>query len=111
MLAPGWRCGPVTVAATARQRRRGLRPRPLGRILLLRARSVHGFGLVEDLAVVGIGRDHRVCAVRVLRPGRIVTIARCRWILELPIDHPTPAVGVWVGVARLRPIQGPGNPA
>jgi hypothetical protein len=52
-----------------------------------------------------------VCAVRVLRPGRIVTIARCRWILELPIDHPTPAVGARVDVARLRPIRGRGYPA
>ena len=111
MLAPGWRCAPLTVAVTARQRRRGLRPRPLGRRLLLRTRSVHGLGLVEDLAVVGIGRDHRVCAVRVLRPGRIVMIARCRWILELPIDHPTPDVGARVDVARLRPIRGTGNPA
>lgn len=102
MVAPGWRCGPVTVAATARARRRGLRPRPRGRRLLLRTRSVHGFGMAEELAVVGIGRDERVGAVRVLRPGRMVTIPGSRWILELPRDHPLPAVGDRVRLVRLR---------
>ena len=102
MLAPGWRCGPVTVAATALARRRGLRPRPHGRRLLLRSRSVHGFGMAEELAVVGIGRDERVCAVRVLRPGHMVTIPRSRWILELPRDHPLPAIGEQVRLVRLR---------
>jgi hypothetical protein len=67
--------------------------------------------LVEALTLVGIGSDARVCALRVLAPGRIVTILRCRWILELPIDHPLPAMGDRITPMRMRPTRRPDNPA
>jgi hypothetical protein len=63
--------------------------------------------MAEEIAVVGIGSDQRVRVVRVLRPGRIATLPRCRWILELPIAHPMPTIGDLVGLVRLRS----GNPA
>jgi hypothetical protein len=63
--------------------------------------------MAEELAVIGIGSDERVCAVRVLRPGRIVRIPQCQWVLELPAGHPTPAIGDRVSLVRLRPIRWP----
>ena len=53
--------------------------------------------------MVGIGRRPRVSCRARAASGSHRHVARCRWILELPIDHPTPAVGDRVDVVRLRP--------
>lgn len=58
--------------------------------------------MAEEITVVGIGGDGCVRAVRVLVPSRIITLLRCRWILELPMGHPTPTVGERVSLVRVR---------
>lgn len=80
------------VAASPVARWRGLMarsPTPL----LLRCSSVHGFWLRSPLHVVGIAADGTVVGVAMLRRRRIVRMASCRWILELPLDHPLPESG------------------
>jgi uncharacterized membrane protein (UPF0127 family) len=93
----GWRFEPVLVAESFVARRRGLRPRSAGRGMLIRARSVHGFGMDEPLGIVFIAREGLVVGSGTLLPGRIL---RCpsRWTLELPPTASRPAVGamLWV---------------
>lgn len=64
------------------------------------------------LLVVGLDDQHRVTAVRVLRPGRIVTMVRARHVLELPMDREPPPHGsvlTWVdaGYRSIDPMRNP----
>ena len=93
LQSPGWRSGPVDLASSHRLRLRGLRPRPDGRGLLIRTRSVHGLGMREEVSIVGLGADGSVYRVGVLRPRGLAVMVQCRWILELPIAEPLPTVG------------------
>jgi len=90
--AGGWR-RPVLVATSTAQRRRGLRPRAEGRAMLFVGRSVHGVGMREDLAVVFLDRSGTVLDHTTLRPGRVVSRRRARFVVELPAGSPAPAVG------------------
>lgn len=87
----GWQAI-AEVAASPLSRGRGLMarsPTPL----LLRCSSVHGFWLRAPLHVVGIAADGTVVAVALLRRRRIMRMASCRWMLELPLGHPLPEPG------------------
>lgn len=97
-MGPGWRSGPLLVARGCRRRHRGLRPRPAGRGLVLRTRSVHGLGMREALRVVSIDHAGRVRRVEVLSPGGLFFDQGARWVIELPLSRPPPPVGVrlWV---------------
>lgn len=88
----GWCFEPVRVAVTFRERRRGLRPRSEGSGLLLRTRSVHGYGMQEPLDLVFLDRDGAVVGARRLNPRRVM---RCPslWTLELPPGGRLPDVG------------------
>ena len=95
-----WTSPPVLFADTFYQRWKGLRPRPAGQGLLMRGRSVHGFGMKEPLFIVGLDAGGRVVGVRVLFPRRFASIPGARHILELPIDAEVPPQSVvltWVG--------------
>ncbi|MGA7272214.1 MAG: hypothetical protein WB239_14175 [Acidimicrobiia bacterium] len=90
--ANGYRLEGVEVTVGFVGRWRGLMARhPVP--LLIRTRSVHGFWIRRPLTVVGLDREGRVTAVRVLKRGRIVLMAGARWILELPQDLRPPSVG------------------
>jgi hypothetical protein len=93
-VGAGWRSGPLLVARSRRQRRRGLRPRPAGRGLLLAARSVHGFGMREPLGVVSLGPDGAVRRTGVLFPARLFGDRGAGWIIELPPGRPLPPQGI-----------------
>jgi hypothetical protein len=104
----GWSSGPVAVAVTFRDRWRGLRPAPAGCGLLLRARSVHAFGMKTDLLVVGIDSHGIVTDTRTLRPGRIVMLPAARFILELQGDRSPPMPGsvlTWQGAGPTDPLR------
>lgn len=104
-VGPGWRSGPLLVARSRRQRRRGLRPRPAGRGLLLRARSVHSFGMHEALGLVSLDGAGRVRRVGVLSPGGLFWDQGACWVIELPLSRPPPPVGVTLRLLAGRPLQ------
>jgi len=94
-----WSSGPILVASSFRKRWKGLRPRPAATGMLFSGRSVHGFGMKEPVLAIGLDALQEVTEVRILRPGRIVTMTRARQIMELPIGSKPPPVGVvltWV---------------
>jgi hypothetical protein len=88
-----WSSGPVLLAITFRERRRGLCPRPAGRSMLIRGNSVHGIGMEEPLTVIGIDPGGRVVGVRRLRPRTLVVMPGARWLLEQPVELPAPRRG------------------
>ena len=92
-----WCFEPVRVAASVRERRRGLRPRSAGRGLLVRTRSVHGFGMEEALPLVFVSNEGRVIGSSLLPRNRVM---RCRapWTMELPPGTPLPADGTLLRV-------------
>ncbi len=89
-----WDSGPLTAAGTRRERRRGLTPAPGPFGLLLRARSIHGYGMASDLHWVGLGSGGVVVAVGTLRPRRVLVAPHpVRWVAEVPVSVPPPRVG------------------
>ncbi|MFQ5523517.1 MAG: hypothetical protein ACE5F5_08050 [Acidimicrobiia bacterium] len=90
----GWSYGPVLRARGFVQRWRGLRQGRAGGSLLLRTRSVHGFGMKYPFLAVGLTRDWRVSESRLVSPGRLAYFPRCRWVLELPADAEPPPSGL-----------------
>ena len=95
-----WEFADVLVPERFGERLRGLRSFGPDTALLLRSRSVHGFGLGFSFAAVGIDRLRRVQRVEIVEPGSMALFPRARWILELPPDSPLPRVGDAVEVAR-----------
>ena len=74
----------VEVPTTHRERVRGLIGRPPVPMLFERARSVHTFGMREEIVVAFLDRDHRVIRVTTVPPRRIVWSMRARHVLEMP---------------------------
>ena len=79
----------VAVAATSRERRRGL----LGRgslaegegLWIAPCEAVHTFGMRFPIDIVFLGRSHRVLKIREAVPrGRIAVCLRAHSVLELP---------------------------
>lgn len=83
----------MTVAQGFVQHLRGLRAQPDDVSMLLRASSVHGFGMSRDLVVVGLDRRRRVLGSRVLKPNRVVGFWGARYVLEMPAGTVPPAPG------------------
>lgn len=78
---------------------RGLRDQPLETCLLLRTRSVHGFGMDRDLLVVAIDAEMRILGSRVLHPNRLLWFADARYLLEMPLGLPVPEVGTLLSIS------------
>ena len=89
-----WSSPPVKVAISFLQQWKGLRPTADGLGMLIRGRSVHGFGMKESLHVVGLNAQRCVVGVRILRPRHLAIVRGARHILELPIDGEPPPLGV-----------------
>jgi uncharacterized membrane protein (UPF0127 family) len=53
-------------------------------MLFERARSVHTFGMREEIDVAFLDGDHRVIRVSSVPPRRIVFARRARRVLEMP---------------------------
>jgi hypothetical protein len=68
--------------------------------MLLRTRSVHGWGMAHALLAVALDGDGRVVGTSVLPPRGLVVFARAHWILELPPDVGAPAPGVALCAVR-----------
>ncbi len=103
LQAPGWSSGPVLLARTVLQRWRGMRSVPLVNGVLLRTRSVHGFGLRDPIWAIGLTEAGTVRGAAVLSPGGLVLDRDAEWFLELPLTcrppqpgwRLTPMVGTW----------------
>jgi uncharacterized membrane protein (UPF0127 family) len=88
----GWESGRVLVAESFWQRFRGLM-RPTDHGLLLRASSVHSFGMRHPLEVVALTGAFEVIAVGHLKPMRVLGVRGAEWVLELQPGSSTPEIG------------------
>lgn len=89
----GWESGPVLMTHSFVERFIGLRASDGDHGMLIRGRSVHGFGMREPLLAIGLDGGRRVVGFRVLFPHRVVWIRRAKEILELPVGRQPPPVG------------------
>jgi hypothetical protein len=94
----GWKVDGY-MARTFADRFLGVRRVPPGSIIVIPARSVHGFGLRQPLEVVGLDAGMRVAATATLRPNRIVVFPSARIIVELPSGRSVPERGDLIEVA------------
>lgn len=94
MSGPGWSSGQVVKANSPFRRWRGLRGRPSSESLLIRTRSVHGFGMNRSFVGVGLTRDLHVMFSQVVRPGTVARFQRCHYVLEIPVGTPVPETGI-----------------
>jgi uncharacterized membrane protein (UPF0127 family) len=74
----------VEVPTSHRERARGLLGRRPVPMLFERARSVHTFGMREEILVAFLDRDLRVIRVATVPPRRIAWSVRARHVLEMP---------------------------
>ena len=61
--------------------------------MLLAGSSVHGRGMVEPLAVVGIDARGVVVSTRTLPVGGMARLDGAHFALELPVEAPLPEAG------------------
>ncbi|MGH8945293.1 MAG: hypothetical protein ACRDVL_04015 [Acidimicrobiia bacterium] len=97
VVADGWAAHEVGRALTFWDRWRGLKGHRHP-ALLIRTRSVHGFGLRSPLLAVGISARMEVTSVRRLRPGHVVHFPGAKFVLELPPGSEAPRVGSTVEI-------------
>lgn len=98
------RVSPVLLAERFADRLFGIHAVSPGHHLLLPCSSVHGFGLHEELVVVGLDQHLRVLDRGALRRRSRWRIAGAVWILELVDSVAAPEVGEQLAA---RPIVGP----
>lgn len=84
---------PVEIAVGFSRRLVGLRQASHRACLLIRTRSVHGFGMDRALLIVALDADLTVIGSRVLPPNRVTVFPRARYLLEMPADIPAPELG------------------
>ena len=99
LSSPGWQMSGF-LARTFLDRFHGLRRAPPGSAVVMRARSVHGFGMRRPIPVIGLDADMRVVSTRTLRPNRVMVIPSARILVELPPSQPLPRIGDRVEVTR-----------
>jgi hypothetical protein len=96
-----WASGPLELARSRRRRFQGLRPRPGGAGLVLRARSIHGVGMRAVLGVISVSASGRVRRRRVLLPGGVFWDPGAAWMLEVPLERGLPLVGATLVVVPI----------
>ncbi len=84
---------PVLVATGFARRLIGLRRSPRGVGLLIRTRSVHGFGMRRPLLVIALDDEYTVLGSKVLSPNRVVTFPRAWLMVEAPAHLEPPPPG------------------
>jgi hypothetical protein len=92
-----WSRGDVAVATTFRSRLRGMST-PGVEAVLIETRSVHSFGMMSAVKVVGLDANLMVRESRVLNPNRIAYLRGSRFVLELPADADAPEEGAQLEV-------------
>ena len=90
LVAPGWLSPPLRLACTRSERWRGLAPCPGPFGILMRTRSIHGFGLRSSIEFVAFDATGVVTRSGRLRPGRVAYCRGASWIAELPAGSPRP---------------------
>lgn len=97
LRAVGW--GDIDTAQVTgfKDRFMGLRTRGVDSVLIDR-RSIHTFGLKEEIEIVAIARDMTVIESRSIAPNRVVTIRSAGSILELPGGSSVPPPGTVIEV-------------
>ena len=101
LVASGWLSPPLRLVGTRSERRRGLAPCPGPFGILMRARSIHGFGLRSAIEFVALDTAGVVTRSGILRPGRVAYCRGASWIAELPAGSPRPPADSVVSVDRL----------
>ena len=86
LSTPTWSSGPVRLARSRGERRRGLIPTPGPFGLLLRCRSVHTFGMRSAMSAVAFDRGGVVLRAQVLSPRRVLWVRRAEWIAEIGFE-------------------------
>ena len=86
LSTPTWSSGPVRLARSRGERRRGLIPTPGPFGLLLRCRSVHTFGMRSAMSAVVFDREGVVLRAQVLSPRRVLWVRRAEWIAEIGFE-------------------------
>lgn len=93
LITTDWSSGEVEVARSFYQRWRGLKALAPGSALLLRTRSVHGFGMRHPFLAIGLDRSLRVTISRVVKPGQVAWLSGARLVLEMPAGVEPPLDG------------------
>lgn len=94
-----WSVSPAFRATGFRDRLFGLKRLPTDAALLLKRRSVHGFGIDEPFHAVGLTRELKVRSVAFVEPGTMVSFRGCRFVLELPATFIPPQRGAHLEIA------------
>ncbi|MFQ5517513.1 MAG: hypothetical protein ACE5E8_08045 [Acidimicrobiia bacterium] len=97
---PGFGPAPVQAALGMRRRFGGIKTMPRGWSLLLRARSVHGFGLRLPVNVARLDETGLVLEVRLLQRRRMLWWRRPQLLLEVAPGLSPPAQGARLIVRR-----------
>ncbi len=91
---------PVEMALDRRARLHGLAPATTDRGLVLRTRSVHGFGMRTPLAVLVLDAAGTVIDRALLRPWTVVVAPAATWITEIPATVVPPPAGTELVLLR-----------
>jgi len=103
LTCDGWQSPPLILLRSRADRLRGLAPCPGPFGVLLRARSIHGFGLRSAVGFVALEGTGFVSRIGVLRPRRVVICRKATWLAEFPSDAGRPHQGSEVLLDRLGP--------
>lgn len=91
----------MEVARSFHQRWRGLKALPPGSALLLRTRSVHGFGMRHPFLAVALDDRLQVITSRVVRPDHIAWFPGARLVLEMSAGTEPPPHGAVLEARRV----------
>ena len=99
----GWQSPPLILLRSHPDRWRGLAPCPGPFGVLMRGRSVHGFGLRSPVGFAALDAAGFVSRVGVLYPRRVVICRKATWLAEFPCDLGRPRPGSEALLDRLGP--------
>jgi len=99
LSAEQWPGVVASCADSLRDRFLGIKAGDSEDAILIRARSVHTFGLDQPLRLVGLDREMRVVDTRTLLPNRVAYFGTASFILELDENAMTPRPGTLVEVS------------
>lgn len=101
LRADGWQSSALILVRTRLELWRGLAPCPGPIGILMRTRSIHGFGLRSAIEFVALDADGVVTRSGTLWPRHVVHIRGAAWVAELPAGCSRPVPGTAVTVDRL----------